>query len=109
MPFQEQDFDQLFQAFNASSQGGSIREVYSVMPYLKQSEIKLVNDALFFCRRYGLDDVEDYLKDIVSNRKHNRSLGMFPSFKNLLKYMTLEEKIKSVKVNGTPPTGSDNY
>lgn len=99
MAYNEQDFDSFFSAFNSNSSGGSIKQLYDIMPSLTAQEIKVISDGLFFCERYQLDDVKLFLENIVSNKKRNRSLGMMPSFKSFLKYMTLDEKVKSVKVS----------
>lgn len=106
MAYNEQDFDSFFSNFNSSNSGGSIKQLYDIMPSLNQKEIKIIFDGLFFCERYELNDVKAYLENIIVTKKRNRSLGMFPSFKSFLKYMTLDEKVKGVKVSAT--SGDDS-
>lgn len=106
MPYSEQDFDRFFEQFNSIGQGSSIKELYNMMPFLNDEQIAIVNDALYFTEKWNLPFVNSYIERFLDAKKRNRSLGFFPSFKQFLKYMTLEEKFKGYKMQGN--MGSDD-
>lgn len=98
----EQDYDKFFSDFNNSSnQGSGIKEVYSIMPFLTQQQIKIYVDGIFFAEKWDLKGVKEYLETIVNFKKQNRNLGFMPSVKNFLKYATLEEKVRNIKIQSS--------
>lgn len=101
----EQDFDELFSEFTRSGTGSGIMEVYKMMPYLDSQQIKIIADAMYFVEKWGLDDLRSYINNIVELKKINRSLGFMPSVKQFLKYSTLDEKVRNVKIQQTNGEG----
>lgn len=101
----EQNFDELFSEFSRSGGSSGIMDVYRMMPYLNEQQMKVYTDAMFFIEKWGLDDLKKYLDSIIEMKKINRSLGFMPSVKQFLKYSTLDEKVRNVKIQQT--NGSD--
>lgn len=97
----EQNFDELFSEFSRSGSSSGIMDVYKMMPYLTEQQIKIYVDAMFFVDKWGLEDTGKYLDNLIEMKKINRSLGFMPSVKQFLKYSTLDEKVRNVKVQQT--------
>lgn len=97
----EQNFDELFSEFSKASGSSGIMDVYKMMPYLTEQQIKVYIDAMYFVEKYGLVDLQRYLDRLIDMKKINRSLGFMPSVKQFLKYSTLDEKVRNVKIQQT--------
>jgi hypothetical protein len=97
----EQDFDELFSEFSRASGTSGIMDVYKMMPYLNEQQLKTVTDAKYFIDKWQLHDLNNWLNNIIELKKINRSLGFMPSVKNFLKYSTLDEKVRNVKIQQT--------
>jgi hypothetical protein len=98
----EDQFGAFFSAFNQTSGSQSgIKEVYSIMPYLTDSQIKIYMDAIYFAKKWDLPEITAYMEELVSYKKTNRSLGFLPSVKQFMKFSTLDEKVRNVKIQQT--------
>jgi hypothetical protein len=94
----EQKFQQFFASFTRSGSGSNITELYSIMPYLTAAEVLIVQDALYYAKKWDIPELETWVLNVIMMRKSNRSLGMFPSMKSFLKSMTLEEQFRGHKM-----------
>lgn len=97
----EQDFDTLFSEFSRAGTNSGIMDVYKMMPYLNDIQIKLYVDAMYFIDKWEIPELRNYLNNLVEMKKINRSLGFMPSVKQFLKYSTLDEKVRNVKIQQT--------
>lgn len=102
----EQNFDELFSEFSRSGGSSGIMDVYKMMPYLNEQQIKVYTDAMYFIEKWQLDDLRKYIEHVIEMKKINRSLGFMPSVKQFLKYSTLDEKVRNVKIQQT--NGGEN-
>lgn len=97
----EQNFDELFSEFSRAGGSSGIMDVYKMMPYLNELQIKVFVDAMFFVDKWDLPELKKYLENLIEMKKINRSLGFMPSVKQFLKYSTLDEKVRNVKIQQT--------
>lgn len=97
---QEQDFDLIFNQFTSSANGQSgIKEVYNIMPFMTDEQIQIYNNAMLYINRYEVTELKTYIDNIIMMKKENRNLGFMPSVKNFMKYATLDEKVRNIKVS----------
>jgi hypothetical protein len=95
------DFDLEFEHFMAGGEGSAIKDIYSIIPSLSQSQMKVIHALMFYIERYKLDDLRVFLERFLRDIVQNKNLGLLSSMnmKNLLKAYTQEELIKGVKAN----------
>ena len=95
------DFEAEFAKFvNSGQQGSAIKDIYDIIPALKNDQIKIINNIMYYAEKYDLDllkkQIENFLKFAVKNK--NLSFMSSMNMKNLLKAYTQEELVKGIKV-----------
>jgi len=95
------DFEAEFAKFvNNGQQGSAIKDIYDIIPALKNDQIKIINNIMYYAEKYDLDllkkQIENFLKFAVKNK--NLSFMSSMNMKNLLKAYTQEELVKGIKV-----------
>lgn len=95
------DFEAEFAKFvNSGQQGSAIKDIYDIIPALKNDQIKIINNIMYYAEKYELNllkkQVENFLKFAVKNK--NLSFMSSMNMKNLLKAYTQEELVKGIKV-----------
>lgn len=95
------DFEAEFAKFvNNGQQGSAIKDIYDIIPALKNDQIKIINNIMYYAEKYELNllkkQVENFLKFVVKNK--NLSFMSSMNMKNLLKAYTQEELVKGIKV-----------
>lgn len=95
------DFEAEFAKFvNNGQQGSAIKDIYDIIPALKNDQIKIINNIMYYAEKYQLnllkEQIENFLKFAVKNK--NLSFMSSMNMKNLLKAYTQEELVKGIKV-----------
>ena len=95
------DFEAEFAKFvNNGQQGSAIKDIYDIIPALKNDQIKIINNIMYYAEKYELnllkEQIENFLKFAVKNK--NLSFMSSMNMKNLLKAYTQEELVKGIKV-----------
>lgn len=95
------DFEAEFAKFvNSGNQGSAIRDIYDIIPALKNDQIKIINNLMYYAEKYDLDllqkQIDNFLKFAIKNK--NLSFMSSMNMKNLLKAYTQEELVKGIKV-----------
>ena len=95
------DFEAEFAKFvNSGQQGSAIKDIYDIIPALKNDQIKIINNIMYYVEKYELnllrEQIENFLKFAVKNK--NLSFMSSMNMKNLLKAYTQEELVQGIKV-----------
>lgn len=95
------DFEQEFARFVGGSEGSAIKDIYSIIPTLSNSQIKVINTLNYYIKKYDLEELREVLQEYLITISKNKNLGFIQSnvVKNFLKAYTQEELIKGIKVN----------
>ena len=97
------DYDKLFDNFMtpSSESTNSIKQVYDIIPTLKQEQIKIILFLNYYIARYDLADVKAVIESYLQIQSKNKNLGYFDkqSASQLLKAYTMEELVKGIKPN----------
>lgn len=102
------DFDKDFEAFVTTGNGNTaIKDIYEVIPAMSEEQMKTVNTLLYYCTKWGLTDVENFIIEYCKKTKENKNLGFLSSLnmKNLLKAYTQDELIRGIRVNNNSMSG----
>lgn len=93
-------FDVIFESLTKQSQGQSmVTELYNILPFLKEEELKNIVLIKQISNKYNLKAYEDFIIQYMDMKKRNKSLGLINSFTKMLKYVSLEEKFRGIKIN----------
>lgn len=98
------DFEKEFEAFCINSNdNNTIKEIYNIIPYLDDDQMKVLHSLIYFIEKYDLKDLEKFVINYQSHMKKNKNMNFFSSmnFKNLLKAYTQEELIRGIKINSS--------
>lgn len=97
------DFDKEFSSFVEGGEGSSIRDIYSIIPSLTQSQIRILSEMEFFAEKYNLLDIKAFMKRYIDNISKNKNLSFLSSMnmKSLLKAYTQDELIRGIKVQSS--------
>ena len=95
------DFEQEYSKFVGGGEGSAIRDIYSIIPTLSNSQIKTLNVLNYYIQKYDLQDLKGVLDEYLRTIARNKNLNFISSMnvKDLLKAYTQEELIKGIKVN----------
>ena len=101
------DFDRDFESFVTGENGSAITDIHRIIPSMSQEQMQTYNSLVYYARKWGLEDLKEYLDAYKEMTGVNKNLGMLSSFnmKNLLKAYTQDELIRGIKVNSTMNQG----
>ena len=100
------DFEAEFAKFvNSGQQGSAIRDIYDIIPAIKNDQIKIINNIMYYADKYELDLLKKQIENFLKFATKNKNLSFLSSMnmKNLLKAYTQEELVKGIKVQSINP------
>ncbi|MEM0173931.1 MAG: hypothetical protein QXI16_05445 [Sulfolobaceae archaeon] len=94
------DFDKEFSSFIEGTEGSSIRDIYSIIPSLNQSQIRILSEMEYFAEKYNLQEIKAFIERYLKMISTNKNLSFLSSMnmKSLLKAYTQDELIRGIKV-----------
>lgn len=99
-------FDAIFEGLTKQTTSRSfVMDLYDILPYLNENELKAISIVKSISKKYNLIEYEEFINDYEQYKKRNKSLGLLNSFTKMLKYVSLEEKFRGIKIN---QSGGDN-